>query len=104
VRLSSLRWRHGGDALDLDRREREHVDARFDAVDQRFDAVDRRFEAVDQRLEGFDKRFDRLEDKVDAQNLRIDDVHRSITLFASAALALLGAILAAVIGVIATQL
>jgi hypothetical protein len=59
------------------------VDQRFDAVDKRFDAVDKRFDAVDRRLDRLDDRFAALQ--------------RTLVLFC-------GAIIAALIGLIATQL
>jgi DNA anti-recombination protein RmuC len=89
----------------------KHVDQRFDAVDQRFDAVDKRFDAVDQRFEGVDQRFDAVErrmkegfDRVDADmrelrkdvNTRFEGLQRTLLLTN-------GAIIAALIGVIATQ-
>jgi acyl carrier protein phosphodiesterase len=77
------------------------VDRRFDAVDQRFDAVDQRFDAVDQRFDAIDQRFDRLERDVrDLRteiNARFDGLQRTL-------LVLSGGIIAALIGVIATQI
>ncbi len=61
----------------------EHNDKRFDAVDKRFEAVDRRFDSVDRRLERLDDRFATLQ----------------LTL-----LVFCGTIIAALIGLIATQL
>jgi DNA anti-recombination protein RmuC len=56
---------------------------RFDRVDERFDKVDERFDKIDRRFERMDERFDRL------QHLLIQ---------------FCGLMLAAVIGLLATQL
>lgn len=69
---------------------REHVDQRFDAVDQRFDAVDRR--------------FDGMEDRLSQNTARIDALHHSITTFATATIAVLGANLATLLGLLITQI
>lgn len=69
---------------------REHVDQRFDAVDRRFDAVDRR--------------FDRVESKIDAQGARIDSLQHTILLVGGGLFAAFIAVLAAMLGLIATQL
>jgi DNA anti-recombination protein RmuC len=79
----------------------KHVDQRFDAVDQRFDAVDQRFEAVDQRFDVVDQRFDRVE--ADLRELRKDLSAKFEGLQRTLLLGNLG-IVAALIGVIATQL
>jgi uncharacterized coiled-coil DUF342 family protein len=62
---------------------RDEVNRRFEEVDRRFDAVDRRFDAVDRRLESLDNRLASLQ--------------RSLAIFH-------GTIIAALIGVIVTQL
>ena len=70
------------------------VDRRFDrfeaSVDKRFDKVDERFDKVDKRFEQVDARFETMIDRFDAMN-------RSL-------LGGMGLIIAALIGVIATQL
>ncbi len=86
----------------------DRIDERFDHVEKRFDHVDERFKQVDERFKQVDHRFDRVEtdlrelrvemkggfDKID---VRFDAMQR--TLFLAAA-----GIVAALIGVIATQL
>jgi hypothetical protein len=66
------------------------MDARFDRMEARFDKVDERFERVDERFERVDERFDRL-----YQLLIQGGVAFGV--------ALIG-LLAALIGLIATQL
>ena len=61
----------------------KHTDQRFDAVDKRLDAIERRFDTVDRRLERLDDRFAALQ--------------RTLLL-------LCGGIMAALVGLIATQL
>jgi len=68
----------------------KHTDQRFDAVDQRFDAVDKRFDAVDRRFDAVDCRLDRLDDRFAA-------LQRTLLLMS-------GGIMAALVGLIATQL
>lgn len=80
---------------------REHVDQRFDAVDQRFDAVDRRFAAMDQR---FDKLDEKLEDMDHRQTARIDALNRTLVMFATAVIAILGGGMATLIGLLVTLL
>jgi hypothetical protein len=67
-----------------------HNDQRFDAVDKRFDAVDKRFDAVDRRFDSIDKRLERLGDRFATLQLTL--------------LVFCGTIIAALIGLIATQL
>jgi hypothetical protein len=74
-----------------------HTDRRFDAVDQRFDAVDQRFDAVDRRLDHIDKDMRELRGEFGALQRTI--VHLSIAVSGGFA-----AMVAAMIGVIATQL
>ncbi len=69
---------------------REHVDTRFDAVDTRFDAVDRR--------------FDRVEDGIAKQSGRIDRLQHTILVVGGGLFAAFVAVLAAILGLIATQL
>lgn len=71
------------------------VDARFDALDAKFDA---KFDALNARLETkFDALNARFDTKLDAIDARFDAMHRSIIQFG-------GMMIAAVFGVIATQL
>lgn len=73
---------------------REDVGRRFDEVDRRFEEVDRRFDKVDERMEAG---FARMDAKFDAINAKFDALMR--------ALFQVGFILvAALIGLIATQL
>jgi archaellum component FlaC len=69
------------------------IDARFEAVDERFKGVDARFDAVDKQFDAVDKRFD-------AMDKRFDDVMRTMQI----GFGLIGAILAALLGMVATQL
>lgn len=70
--------------LKAEMRERfDRLEAQFDRVDKRFEQVDKRFEQVDKRFEAMDARFDSL-----SRNL----------------LQVAGMIIAAVIGLLATQL
>jgi DNA anti-recombination protein RmuC len=59
-------------------------------VDQRFDAVDRRFDRIDERFDRIDERFDRIDERFEA-------MQRLLVQFS-------GVIVAALIGLIATQL
>ncbi len=76
---------------------RVDIDHRFDAVDKCFAAVDRRFDGIDGRFAAVDERFDRVE----AHLIRIDErFERLYPLIAGSAVA----VVAALLGVIATQL
>jgi DNA anti-recombination protein RmuC len=86
----------------------DRIDDRFDGMDRRFDEVDQRFEVVDRRFETVDRRFDRVEG--DFRELRaemkvgferIDDRFEALHLLL---LRLGGVVIAALIGLIATQL
>lgn len=86
----------------------DRLGERFDRIDERFDQVDKRFNQVDERFRQVDHRFDRVEtdirelrgemkggfDRIDA---RFDAMQR--TLFLAA-----GGVVAALIGLIGTQL
>jgi predicted nuclease with TOPRIM domain len=80
----------------------DRVDKQFDRVDDRFDRVEERFERMEARLdarfegqaERFDARFEGLEERFDA---RFDSLQRTLILFC-------GAMIAALISVIASQL
>ena len=61
---------------------RDEVNRRFEDVDRRFDAVDKRFDKLDKRFESFEDRFAALQRTLLVTN---------------------GAIIAGLIGVIATQ-
>jgi DNA anti-recombination protein RmuC len=79
----------------------KHVDQRFHAVNQRFDAVDRRFDAVDRRFEDVNQRLDHVD--IDIRELRKDLNTKFDGLQRTLLLGNLG-IIAALVGVIATQL
>jgi hypothetical protein len=70
---------------------------RFDSIDHRFDEVGRHFDEVDRRFEHVDKRFDKLDYELVRINSRMDDLMRMMILTC-------GGIIAALIGLIATQL
>ena len=74
------------------------VDQRFDrleaSVDARFDKVDKRFDRLEMNI---DQRFDKVDDRFEAMIDRFDKMNRSL-------LGGMGLIIAALIGVIATQL
>jgi septal ring factor EnvC (AmiA/AmiB activator) len=67
-----------------------HTDKRFDAVDRRFDAVDRRFDRVDQEIRG-------LRGEINGVRTEIGALQRTIIQVG-------GGLIAAVVGVILTQL
>lgn len=88
------------------------VDQRFDAVDQRFAQVDQRFVQVDQRFDAVEQRLDGVEGQVrelrrdmkagfDSVNERFDALHRLMIQFSGG---LLGTVIVASAGLIATQL
>jgi len=62
---------------------RAEMNARFDAIDKRFEAIDTRFETIDTRFETIDARFE-------AVDKRFDDLHWTIRIFITIALAILG--------------
>jgi tetrahydromethanopterin S-methyltransferase subunit G len=86
----------------------QHTDRRFDEVDHRFDKVDMQFEAVDRRFEDVDRRFDSLERRMEAGfsevNARFDALQRTLLQLGGGLLAGLVVLLAALIGLIGTQL
>jgi archaellum component FlaC len=75
----------------------DSIDRRFDEVDRRFDEVDRRFDEVDRRFGDVDRRFDKVDDELKRLDSKIDGLNRTIMLTG-------GGMLAALIGLIATQL
>jgi hypothetical protein len=90
----------------------EQVDQRFEQVDKRFEQVDKRFEQMDQRFEQVDKRFEGVERRMengfkelrtemkggfDRIDTRLDAFQRTLILFC-------GGMMAALIGLIGTQL
>ena len=77
------------------------VDDGFREVAQRFGQVDQRFAQVDQRFEQVDKRFDRLEDRFERLEYKFDRKFDSLT---RTMILGNGAIVAALIGVVATRL
>ena len=72
----------------------KRLDERFDGIDRRFDAVDQRFDTVDRRFESLERRMD---EGFHAVNARIDGLQRTM-------LQTSGVTIAALIGLIATQL
>jgi len=71
----------------------KHVDDRFDTVDRRFNEVDRRFEEIDKRFDRVDADMRELRKDV---NTRFEGLQRTLLLSNAA-------IIAGLIGVIATQ-
>jgi tetrahydromethanopterin S-methyltransferase subunit G len=69
---------------------RGEMDKRFDRVDERFDKVDKRFDKVDERFDKIDARFEKLDE-------RLLQIYQTMLGFC-------GVALAALIGLIATQL
>lgn len=84
---------------------RDEVNRRFDAVDKRFDKfegdVDRRFDAVDKRFDKVDKRFDKVEGEI--RDLR-SEMKSGFEGLYRVQFVVGGGIVAALLGVIATQL
>jgi tetrahydromethanopterin S-methyltransferase subunit G len=84
---------------------RDEVNRRFDAVDKRFDKfegdVDRRFDAVDKRFDKVDKRFDKVEGEV--RELR-SEMKSGFEGLYRVQFVVGGGIVAALLGVIATQI
>jgi len=70
------------------------VDERFEQVDERFDQVDKRFQQVDERFERFDTKLETLRSEL---NGRFDSLQRTLIQFN-------GLLIAAVLGLLATQL
>lgn len=68
-----------------------------DRLQERFDSIDRRFDEVDNRFKQVDKRFDKVDHELQRVNDRLDGMHRVM-------LQLGGGAIAALIGLIATQL
>lgn len=68
-----------------------------DRLQERFDSIDRRFDEVDRRFERVDKRFDKVDHELGRINSRMDGLMRAMFLTG-------GGIIAALLGVIATQL
>lgn len=79
----------------------DRLDNLSSRMDERFDHVDERFKQVDQRFDQVDQRFDRVE--ADIREIRtemkagFEGLHRTLMQVG-------GGIIAALIGVIATQL
>lgn len=68
-----------------------------DRLQERFDSIDHRFDEVDRRFEQVDRRFDKVDTELQALNLRFDVMQRTL-------MQLGGGMIAALIGLIATQL
>jgi septal ring factor EnvC (AmiA/AmiB activator) len=92
----------------------EQVDKRFEQVDKRFEQVDKRFEQVDKRFEQVDKRFEQVEGQI--QGLRTEmnggfeaiakssqKTHHLMVQSAIGMAAAFATIIAALLGLIATQ-
>jgi tetrahydromethanopterin S-methyltransferase subunit G len=75
-----------------------HVDHRFDAVDQRFDAIEKQ---TDHRFDAVEKRFESLERRTEDGFARIDSRFDSLQ---HTLMGLGGAMIVALLGIIATQL
>ena len=75
----------------------DRLQERFDSIDRRFDEVDRRFDGVDRRIDELDRRFDKVDDRLDRLDSKFDSFNRTMMLTG-------GGIIAALIGVIATQI
>jgi archaellum component FlaC len=83
------------------RRGFEKIDERFDKVDKRFEKVDEHFDKVDRRFEKADERFERFEvrsdERFEAMMDRLYSMQRLMIQFC-------GVAIAALIGLLATQI
>lgn len=70
------------------------TDRRFDEVDRRLDEVDRRFDGIDKRFEAVERR---MENGFGELNARFDAMQRALFQIG-------GGMIAALVGLIATQL
>jgi chromosome segregation ATPase len=76
----------------------EHVDQRFEQVEKQFEQVDKRFEGVERRMEnGFKELRGEMKGGFDRIDARLDAFQRTLILF-------WGGMMAALIGLIGTQL
>lgn len=101
----TVRQSSGDDRIDALERK---VDAGFLRVDERFKRVDGQFKHVDQRFDEVNQRFDRVEGE--ARLLRtemkagFDLIHERLDAFQRTMLLFYGTIIAALLGVLGTQL
>jgi len=90
----------------------ERLEERFDAIDQRFDGVDQRFDRVDAGIRDLrvemNARFDRMDERMDTRFARMDGRFERMDARFEAMQRLMiqvgAVIVAALIGLIATQL
>lgn len=90
----------------------DRIDERFDGMDLRFDEVSRRFEATDRRIDELDRRCDQRFNRVelDIRELRgemkggFDRIDARFDALQHLLLRLGGVVIAALLGLIATQL
>ncbi len=86
----------------------DRIDERFDEIDRRFDEVNQRFEVINHRFEAIDQRFNRVE--MDIRELRgemkggFDRIDAHFDALQHLLLRLGGVVIAALLGLIATQL
>jgi len=89
------------EAMALDREEAEMVDWDDGRLDERFRAIDQRFDGVDRRM---DEGFARMDAGFRELNGRFDSLQRTLIQIGFGFGAALLALIAALIGTIATQL
>lgn len=77
------------------------VDSRFDAIDSRFSSVDSRFDTIDKHFGSVDSRFATMDSRFDAIDSHFDAMQRTMI---QGFVGMTAAIVAALIGLIATQL
>jgi flagellar capping protein FliD len=90
------------DALRVEMSDRfDKIDGRFDKIDDRFEKMDDRFEKMDDRFEKmddrFDRRFERIDDRFESMDARLLQIYQTMLWFC-------GVALAALIGLLATQI
>jgi DNA anti-recombination protein RmuC len=78
------------------------IDKRFDQVDRRFEQVDKRFEQVDKRFEQVDQRFEQVDRRFEQVDRRLDRIDDGIRHLSTTIILVGGALLAALLGAIAT--
>jgi tetrahydromethanopterin S-methyltransferase subunit G len=83
----------------------ERLEERFDAIDQRLDVVDQRFDVVDQRFERLERRMDAgFREARTEMNGRLDRIDAKFDALNRTLLQLGGVTIAALLGLIATQI
>ena len=96
-----MRQSGSDDRIDcLDRK----VDEGFARVDERFKLVDQRFEQVDKRFEQVDQRLSRIEDGIVGMQKEMHALHRTVAQYALALTTALMSLVAAMGGLILTQI